>query len=69
MYFTVREVADLRVGYSRFIRQSGDAVTRVIAPNETILRIDPSLLVKGTLISEEYVVDSRFVQDMGLDPA
>ena len=31
--------------------------------------MDPSQLEKGTLIPEEYVVDSRFVEDMGLDPS
>ena len=30
--------------------------------------MDPSLLEKGTLIPEEYVVDSRFVEDVGVDP-
>ena len=29
--------------------------------------VDPSLLEKGTLIPEEYVVDSRFVEDVGID--
>ena len=29
--------------------------------------VDPSLLEKGTLIPEEYVVDSRFVEDIGID--
>ncbi|KAI1787528.1 kinase-like protein [Ganoderma leucocontextum] len=31
--------------------------------------MDPSLLEKGTLMPEEYVVDSRFVEDIGIDPA